>query len=102
VFYSDPSGDNEVMLTNNQYYDFPQAFSPDETRVLVISRRSGSYDLWVIDINGNYLTNLTNDAAREIGGDWIKQNEPPIAICKDIEITVDELWSILSANFKLA
>lgn len=36
------------------------------------------------------LTRLTNDSANESSGaDW-KQNQPPIAVCKDIEVIADE------------
>jgi hypothetical protein len=88
VVYMDADGTNAVRLTFDSHDNVAYCFSPDNNEILVVSNREGNYDLWIMDLNGNFLTKLTDDAAYELGADWnpMGGNRPPIAICKDITI----------------
>jgi len=70
VCYINPDGSGFVRLTNNNYYEHPACFSPDGTKILFTSTRSGHYDLWIMDLSGNILGQLTDDNAEDWGGDW--------------------------------
>jgi Tol biopolymer transport system component len=70
VVHVRPDGSNYTRLTYNNFQDYPFGFSPDEQRILIYSEKDGHPDIWIIDIWGNYLLNLTNDSAKEYGADW--------------------------------
>jgi len=66
-----PDGSNFIRLTETRIMlNLPQAFSPDEQRVLFFSSRGGSLDLWVMDIDGTNLVQITNDPSEKAGADW--------------------------------
>lgn len=46
------------------------AISPDGARFLTTLRRSGSYDVWMYDINGAWWTQLTNESGDEFEARW--------------------------------
>ena len=48
-------------LTNNPTNDFAPAWSPNGRRIAFTSRRSGNYDLYVINANGSGVRRLTTD-----------------------------------------
>jgi TolB protein len=45
-------------------------FSPDGRRVAFASDRAGSYDVYVMDADGQSPTRLTNDPGRESAPVW--------------------------------
>ncbi len=48
----------------------PPSWSPDGADLAFASDREGHDDIWVIDIDGGHLTNLTNDEARDHSPAW--------------------------------
>src|SRR5690606_4527461 len=83
-FYSDKSGGREVyvydlnsqtetVLTSNDLYDGLPEPSPDGTRVVFGSTRSTSSDLadlFVMDINGTNVQQITDDPATDDNATW--------------------------------
>jgi len=70
ICFVNPDGSGFVRVTNNNYYEHPACFSPDGTKILFTSNRSGYYNLWIIDLSGNILVQLTDDNAENWAGDW--------------------------------
>lgn len=89
----DPDGTNFVRLTINTHYDVPLSFSADGQKMVYASEATGYFDLYVKnlnDIDGTYKVQLTSDVYDDrYGADWIPNN-PPVALCRDIEISADE------------
>jgi hypothetical protein len=48
-----------TILSNNPANDYDPAFSPDGSRIAFTSTRSGNSDIWVMDSDGNNLSQLT-------------------------------------------
>ncbi len=46
------------------------AWSPDGTRLLLCSNRSGSYDIWLLDLAGNQIQRLTDHPAYDCDPAW--------------------------------
>src|SRR2546423_14569904 len=53
LFVANADGTGAYDLTNNAFDDVDPAVSPDATRGLLASNRGGSYDIYVININGS-------------------------------------------------
>jgi serine/threonine protein kinase len=52
-------------LTQGQGRDRQPVYSPDGTRLLFTSNRSGNLDLWLLDLESGALRQLTDDAAQD-------------------------------------
>jgi Tol biopolymer transport system component len=106
IVYMNPDGSDLVRLTYDNYYDYPLSFSPDETKILFKSNRGGNYDLWVMNIDGTNLIQLTNDVAEEFGGDWkagsIIINNPIITSLSPTSGPVGTVVTISGTNFGTA
>lgn len=63
-------GDSTVRLTREGAADLEPALSPDMSRVVFTSRRSGNYDLFRVNADGNGLAMLTNHGATDSGAAW--------------------------------
>src|SRR4051812_9473104 len=46
------------------------AISPDGRRIVASSRRSGNWDLWIFDRETNQWSQVTQDPADDIEGQW--------------------------------
>lgn len=57
-------------LTDDSYSYRTPRFSPDGTLLLVTSNRSGNDDLWVLDLTGKVVQQVTDDPAKDDEGAW--------------------------------
>ena len=65
-------GSNPVRLTSDPAIDYLPSISPDKTKIVFLSTRSGNYDVWIMNADGTGLLNLTannttSDAYGSIG-----------------------------------
>ncbi len=82
AFQSYVDGNWEIYLTNSDYDgqswrltqdgspDLEPALSPDMTRIVFTSRRSGNYDLYRMNLDGGGLLRLTDSGATDSGAAW--------------------------------
>jgi len=54
-------GTNQIRLTDTSYNEWNPSFSPNGKWIAYISDESGSPDIWLRDIKGNYRARLTNN-----------------------------------------
>ena len=54
-----PDGTGLRRLTRSPYYDSEPAWSPDGTRIVFVSNRTGSDELFVLNAEGGGLKQLT-------------------------------------------
>jgi TolB protein len=69
IFKANIDGSNPVRLTNTDGYDAECVFSPDGTRILFTSVRSGDLELWVMNADGSNPEQLTHEVGYD-GGGW--------------------------------
>ena len=66
TFIINADGNHQRLVMSTQHLqwkvDFSPAWSPDGNRIAFSSNRPGRYDIFVIDISGENLTNLTQSA----------------------------------------
>jgi Tol biopolymer transport system component len=65
-----PIGTNAVQITNDEAMDLDPAWSPDGTRVVFSSDRSGHMELWVRDLATNSERQITDGEHRVTGAAW--------------------------------
>jgi hypothetical protein len=80
AYASDEDGDVEIhllspdgtvtKLTDNDADDKAPALSPDGARVAFHSNQDGDWDLYIVDIDGSGLTQLTNEPDVDAYADW--------------------------------
>jgi hypothetical protein len=71
LFVMDSNGGNRRLVTAGQAgYLSPPAWSPDGSRLVLISDRTGSTDLWMVDLDGSNARNLTQDEAKDHSPAW--------------------------------
>jgi Tol biopolymer transport system component len=102
LIHSNMGGNYDIFMVNTLDFTFQQlttdtaddinaAFSPDESKIVWISGRSGTNSVWMMNLDGSNKEQLTDDSGNEfdisISTVW---NQPPVAICKDIIIPVNE------------
>ena len=64
------AGKNQVNLTNHIAPDEWARFSPDGMQIVFQSKRDGNYEIYVMDIDGENLTRLTNHEKTDRRADW--------------------------------
>ncbi len=67
VFVMNPDGSNPVNLTKQIGVDRFPSVSPDKSRYLYSSNRTGDSEIFAINVDGSNLVNLTNDPAGSHG-----------------------------------
>ena len=53
-------GSNQTLLVNRSYYDYCPDWSPDGNKILFASQINQGYDIFMVDIDGTNLINITN------------------------------------------
>jgi serine/threonine protein kinase/Tol biopolymer transport system component len=61
---------NAVRLTDDLYNYYTPRFSPDGSLILVASNRFNNLDLWVLDLNGDVVRQVTESPFDEYDGVW--------------------------------
>lgn len=69
-FGSDNAYAVHSRLTADPAADIEPRLSPDATRIVFTSKRSGNYELWLINVDGSGLRQLTNDPATDSAAAW--------------------------------
>jgi TolB protein len=60
IFVADLKGNFNRQLTNTKGYDAEGTVSPDGTKIVFTSTRSGDLELWTMNIDGSNPTQITN------------------------------------------
>jgi TolB protein len=68
IFKANLDGSNPVRLTNTDGYDAECVFSPDGTKILFTSVRSGDLELWMMNADGSNPEQLTHEVGYDGGG----------------------------------
>ena len=72
--YTVPIGGGDAnRITNSLAFDGQPRFSPDGTRVLFVSDRSGSENLWTLEMESGDTTQVTEST----GGAWVSPDWTP-------------------------
>lgn len=64
------AGKNQVNLTNHIAPDEWARFSPDGMQIVFQSKRDGNSEIYVMDVDGNNLTRLTNHEKTDRRAEW--------------------------------
>lgn len=83
IYLTEADGSNPVNLTNHPSVDRYGSWSPDGTRLLFESNRSGNYELYVMDMTTKEVTKLTDNEYQDMHGDWSINNEIVFASNRD-------------------
>lgn len=70
IFISDPDGSNLNQITAGTDNYIFNALSPDGTKILAHSDKTGNNQLYTMDINGANIKNISNNSFEEYSGDW--------------------------------
>jgi hypothetical protein len=66
----DPDGNNQIPLTSGPDLFFEPAWSPDGKRIAFRSFANEHYDIWVKNVDGTGLADLTDDVAGDYDPAW--------------------------------
>lgn len=67
----DKDGNNRKELSGQEALNYNPQFSPKDDKIIFSSNRTGNWELYVLDINMEILTRITNTATQEQWPDWI-------------------------------
>ena len=70
VFVMNPDGSNPVNLTKQIGVDSKPSVSPDKTKYLFTSKRTGDNEIFMMNVDGSNLVNLTNDPDGDQSPRW--------------------------------
>jgi Tol biopolymer transport system component len=72
VWVADAAGQNPRQLTTEGFESLEQfqEWSPDGKELLILSRRTGHADLWIVPVDGGKPRQLTRDIRDDFGGAW--------------------------------
>ncbi len=64
IYTMNADGTNVQRLTNNEAYDYPYAWAPEDSRILFVSTRDGNSEIYTMNADGTNVQRLTdNDAS---------------------------------------
>jgi Tol biopolymer transport system component len=66
-------GTGETFIIDNQLIDKQADWSPDGTTIAFVSATNGTdatWDIWTVDVNGQDVRRITNDAFGDFQPDW--------------------------------
>jgi Tol biopolymer transport system component len=94
----DVDGSNQTRLTTHPEQDVSPAWSPDATKILFFSFRTGNWEIFLMNSDGSDPINLTNSNHSE----WHRQNPWSVVslvllykICFSSDNLYHILWSVL-------
>lgn len=70
IFTMALDGTDKRRLTDYAGTDEDPAYSPDGAMIVFESTLSGNWDLWIVNVDGTGLQQLTNSPARDWSADW--------------------------------
>lgn len=70
IYTMDPNGAGQHNLTEHPSRDVLADVSPDGSRIVFASDRSGNWDLWLMDRDGTNQTQLTSHPERDTNPTW--------------------------------
>lgn len=70
IWRMDPTGANQVRLTDNTTFDGYPALSPDASRIAFSTNRAGNLDLYLMNVDGTGQTGLRFSANPEVQSSW--------------------------------
>ena len=70
IYMMDIDGSNEVQLTSEGYETVRMRLSPDGTKIVFTSNRSGNQDIFVMDSDGSNQIQLTESPGNKYSPDW--------------------------------
>jgi Tol biopolymer transport system component len=62
IYRCDSNGANTIQLTSSTGANYAPSWSPDDTRIVFISTRTGISQLFVMNNDGSNVTNITNES----------------------------------------
>lgn len=70
IWKMDPTGANQVRLTNDATFDGMPDLSPDRQKIAFTTARAGSLDVYVMNVDGSSPAPVVNTAAAELSPRW--------------------------------
>lgn len=70
IYRMNPSGIDQVRLTDDPGIDAFPVWSPDSTQIAFASRREADFDIYVMNANGTNVRQLTQNAAFDTAPIW--------------------------------
>ena len=72
LWVMDANGDNQRLVYDSPGVSgaFYPSFSPDSSRIAFSDDRDGDYEIYVINVDGTNLRQLTNNTVNDNGADW--------------------------------
>lgn len=75
VYVIQVNGENPVNLSNSPSKDRYGSWSPDGSKILFESNRSGTFELYIMELATKQITQLTNTTYNNITGGWSINDE---------------------------
>ena len=88
------SGGDAKAITSGQGYDSMPHFSPEGSRIVFISDRSGAENVWIANTDGTHLERLTNDQQSSFAEPIWSRDGQSVIVARHAEPlqTTWELW----------
>ena len=78
IYTMNIDGTNKVALPGTNSADFHPSYSVDGTRIVFTTVRTGSAEIYAIDLNGTNATNVTNNPGSDLAPAWGRANSAPV------------------------
>lgn len=95
--YLAPGATTPVALTHDNAVDRHPALSPDGTQVAFDSDRGGSFDIWIIGVNGQNLRQLTTHPSDDTWPAWSPDGKR-IAFVSTRDDPAGEIYTVAAAG----
>ena len=92
--HSHPPLNSPRRLTNSLANDAQPKVSPDGTKIVFASDRTGLYDLYVMNVDGSGLRSLTSSPAHEAGPVWSPDGRHIVFGIETAPLREGDLWMI--------
>ena len=81
-----------TQLTSDPASDIQPMFSPNDTRIAFASDRAGSWDIWIMDLNGGPPVQVTTGDADEVHPSWSPDGKQLVYCSLSVVSGQWELW----------